>query len=202
MSIKDLKTSVKCKKTRLLGCVSLEMPIFALEVSLFNNSKMNISMKRILFLLVMMTMALGVSAQEGRTEIGGNLSFGTKAHGPALGVKLRYNFDHKWRGEINMNNFMESDYLDMWDMNFNMHYLFPMSSDVNIYPIGGLTITNWGNSSDKNHSTRYTRMGINLGVGGEYRLAPKWTLTLEMKGQLVGDGAQSVIAFGVAYRFR
>ena len=42
-----------------------------------------------------------------------------------------------------MNYFFKNDGLSMFDINANIHYLFPIASNISLYPLAGFTYTNW-----------------------------------------------------------
>ena len=101
----------------------------------------------------------------------------------------------------------------MLDVNVNFHYLCPVASNVKLYPLFGLTLSNWmfdmydvdwdGDhvhvDGDGNHNE--CRFGVNFGVGAEFALSRNWAMNLEFKYQLVSDFDQGVINIGAAYRF-
>lgn len=93
----------------------------------------------------------------------------------------------------------------MFDINANVHYLFPVASNVRLYPLAGFTYTNWhldlGKVGDYNVSGSDGKFGVNLGAGAEFNLAANWVMNLEIKYQLISDVDQGVFNLGVAYNF-
>ncbi|CUQ19867.1 Opacity protein and related surface antigens [Phocaeicola vulgatus] len=99
----------------------------------------------------------------------------------------------------------------MLDVNVNFHYLFPVAQSVKLYPLFGLTMSNWmfdmhdldvdwdGDHDGGNHNE--FRIGANLGAGAEFALGRNWAMNVEFRYQLVDDFDQGVINFGAAYRF-
>ena len=47
------------------------------------------------------------------------------------------------RGEASLDYFFKKDGMSMWDVNLNVHYLFPITEKIKVYPLAGLTFTNW-----------------------------------------------------------
>jgi outer membrane protein X len=94
-----------------------------------------------------------------------------------------------------MNYFFEKNGIDMFDINANAHYLFPMASNVRVYPLAGLTFARW----DFGKVT--TRLGVNIGGGAEMDIADDLILNFELKYQTVSDLDQAIFNVGVAYIF-
>ena len=100
-------------------------------------------------------------------------------------------------------------------INVDFHYLFPVAQSVKLYPLFGLTMSNWmfdmhdldvdwdGDHVhvDDGGNHNEFRIGANLGVGAEFALGRNWAMNVEFRYQLVDDFDQGVINFGAAYRF-
>ena len=101
-------------------------------------------MKKIfIFLGLMFVMLSGTYAQKGRQAIGFGLSYGTEIESAGLGIKYQYNITNPLRIEPSFNYFFENDNVSMLDLNVNFHYLFPVAQSVKLYPLFGLTMSNW-----------------------------------------------------------
>ena len=168
-------------------------------------------MKKIfIFLGLMFVMLSGTYAQKGRQAIGFGLSYGTEIESAGLGIKYQYNITNPLRIEPSFNYFFENDNVSMLDVNVNFHYLFPVAQSVKLYPLFGLTMSNWmfdmhdldvdwdGDHDGGNHNE--FRIGANLGAGAEFALGRNWAMNVEFRYQLVDDFDQGVINFGAAYR--
>ena len=132
-----------------------------------------------------------------------------------LGIKYQYNITNPLRIEPSFNYFFENDNVSMLDLNVNFHYLCPVAQSVKLYPLFGLTMSNWmltcmiwmltGMETTSmlmmggNHNE--FRIGVNLGAGAEFALGRNWAMNVEFRYQLVDDFDQGVINFGAAYRF-
>ena len=72
-----------------------------------------------------------------------------------------------------MNYFFKNDGLSMFDINANIHYLFPIASNISLYPLAGFTYTNWhldlGKAGDYDVSGSDGKFGVNLGAYGAGR---------------------------------
>lgn len=92
----------------------------------------------------------------------------------------------------------------MWDINFNAHYLFPITEKIKVYPLAGFTFTNWSVSYSEafiSISGTESRFGANLGGGFQYDVSDNFILNAEVKYQLISDFDQAVFSIGAAYRF-
>ncbi len=175
-------------------------------------------MRKVLIFLAMFTLLLGSAyAQKGRQAIGFGLSYGTEIESLGLGVKYQYNITNPIRLEPSFNYFIKNDGISMLDLNVNLHYLFPVSRSVNLYPLFGFTFADWifdmGDGVDidvsgdhihvdkggDNHNE--CRVGVNIGGGADFALTNNWVMNFEIRYQLVSDFDQAVFNLGLAYRF-
>ena len=129
-------------------------------------------MKKIIIAACMALLGCGsVFAQQGKQAIGGNLSYGTEIESVGIGLKYQYNITDQIRIEPSMNYFFKNDGLSMFDINANIHYLFPIASNISLYPLAGFTYTNWhldlGKAGDYDVSGSDGKFGVNLGAGME-----------------------------------
>ena len=83
----------------------------------------------------------------------------------------------------------------MFDVNFNAHYLFPMASNIRIYPLAGLTFERWDIGKVKN------KLGVNLGAGAEFDIADQWMMNFELKYKMIKDFDQATFSLGISYMF-
>ena len=156
-------------------------------------------MKKLVVLFSMMFFTMGSAfAQKGIQAAGVHLSYGTEIESFGIGVKYQYNITDNIRLEPSMNYFFENNGVDMFDLNANAHYLFPMASNIRVYPLAGLTFSSWdaGKGIDN-----VTRLGVNLGGGAEFDIADNLMLNFELKYQFVSDLDQAVFNVGIAYMF-
>ena len=160
-------------------------------------------MKKLVVLFSMMFFIMGSAlAQKGIQAGGVHLTYGTKAESIGIGVKYQYNITDNIRLEPSMNYYFNNNYTkhgeDVFDINANAHYLFPMASNIRVYPLAGLTFSSWdaGKSFDN-----VTRLGVNLGGGAEMDITDQLMLNIELKYQFVSDLDQAVFSVGLAYMF-
>ena len=142
---------------------------------------------------------LGLAAhaqKKGDQAFGVNLSYADDLETVGLGVKYQYSFTKRIRGEASFDYFLEKNELNVWDLNANVHYLFPLDKKFTLYPLAGVTFVHASafSVSDSN-------FGINLGGGGSYEIDSKWRANVEMKYQAFDGGGQFVPSIGLAYKF-
>lgn len=182
--------------------------------------------KHIIFALCAMLSA-GAFAQKNDKAVGLNVSYGTEIKNFGVGVKGQYNFTDAIRGEASFDYFFKKDGLSMWDVNINAHYLFSLGDKLKVYPLVGVSFTNWkGDYSvgwyidDDSEWTGWmkeegietegelasgsvseSKFGVNFGGGIQYNLTKNLVLNAEAKYQLISDFDQGVFSVGVAYKF-
>ena len=161
-------------------------------------------MKKFIVLFSMMFFIMGSAfAQKGIQAAGVHLSYGTEIESFGIGLKYQYNITDNIRLEPSMNYFFENNGIDQFDINANAHYLFPMASNVRVYPLAGLTFARWSFPQliGGKFSNDATRLGINFGGGAEMDITDKLMLNFELKYQFVNDFDQTIFNFGIAYMF-
>ena len=161
-------------------------------------------MKKFIVLFSMMFFIMGNAfAQKGIQAAGVHLSYGTEIESFGIGLKYQYNITDNIRLEPSMNYFFENNGIDQFDINANAHYLFPMASNVRVYPLAGLTFARWSFPQliGGKFSNDATRLGINIGGGAEMDITDKLMLNFELKYQFVNDFDQAIFNFGIAYMF-
>jgi outer membrane protein X len=103
--------------------------------------------------------------------------------------------------EPSINYFFENDGLDMFDINANAHYIFPMASNVRVYPLAGFSFSKWSANAGDGWEVSTSKFGVNLGGGAEFDISDNLMMNFELKYQLISKFDQSVISMGVAYMF-
>lgn len=158
--------------------------------------------KVVIFIGMLFFLMNNAFAQKGIKAVGAHLGYGSEIKSVSIGLKFQYNITDNIRLEPSMNYFFEKDEISQLDLNANAHYLFPMASNIRLYPLGGLTFARWSFDYDVNgFSNDVTRLGVNLGGGAEMDITDKLMINCELKYQFVSDFDQAVFNVGVAYMF-
>ena len=153
-------------------------------------------MKKYLFILVaMLTMSAAAFAQKGVTGFGVQGVYDDWQGQFGIGVKLQYGLVDQLRGELATDMFFKKKDISMVDVNANLHYVVPVASGFNVYPLAGANIAFF------NHDIP-TRLGLNLGGGIEFFVADNVKIGGEAK-YIVSDNGFSRFGanFGVTFLF-
>lgn len=157
--------------------------------------------KLIVFLSMMFFVMNGAFAQKGIQAVGAHLGYGTEIGSIGIGVKYQYNITDNIRLEPSVNYFFENDGVDMFDINANAHYLFPMSNNIRVYPLAGFTYSRWSANAGDGWEVSKSKFGLNLGGGAECDISDNLMMNIELKYQLISKFDQTVVSIGLAYMF-
>ncbi|WP_294587814.1 porin family protein [uncultured Bacteroides sp.] len=162
-------------------------------------------MKKILVLLICLcAFATTTFAQRGESSLGANLNFSNERN-IGIGVKYRYSFTDNWRIEPVFNYYFKHDYVSMWDLGANMHYVIPVASKISVYPLAGLEYANtklhFSDLGEYWKSTNDGQIAINLGAGVDFEIASNVTLDLGLKYQIIDNWNQLVFNAGISFAF-
>lgn len=154
-------------------------------------------MKRITLALIMMTVALFSHAVERPPlALGLTYDYATEYHQHGFGLKLEAPIGRHFRVEPEMIYFSENRKVTALFLNFNVHYLLPMASRLNVYPFVGLSYSHWGYVGPNAN-----RWGVNLGGGLDYRLSHRISALAEIRFNLVSRETQLITSLGLKYHF-
>jgi outer membrane protein X len=153
--------------------------------------------------IALVSMSVAVNAQEkGGMAAGGNLILGSgdSFTNYGIGAKFQYNVTNPLRLEGSFTYFLKKDYLTMWDLSVNAHWLFPVADKITVYPLAGLGILNYG-SSYGGYSASSSDIAFNLGGGIDYKLTDKLVLNAELKYKISDQWDRLLLSAGLAYKF-
>ncbi|GHV48630.1 hypothetical protein FACS1894181_04920 [Bacteroidia bacterium] len=153
--------------------------------------------------IALVTMSVAAGAQEkGDMAAGGNLVLGSgdSFTNIGIGAKFQYNVTTPIRLEGSFTYFLKKDYLTMWDLSANAHWLFPVADKITVYPLAGLGILNYG-SSYGSYSASTSDIAFNLGGGIDYKLTDKLILNAELKYKISDTWDRLLLSAGLAYKF-
>lgn len=101
----------------------------------------------------------------------------------------------------NNNYHEEKDYVSMWDVNVNLHYLFNVAEKFLLHPLAGAGLVGMKADLGSLGSTSETKFGFNVGAGTQYWLIETFGLNLDIKYQYVSDFDRLVFSLGGVYQF-
>lgn len=172
-------------------------------------------MRKLFLTAVIALLSIGAFAQEGQAYLGGQLAYPTDIKSLGIGVKGGYGITDAIRTQATFDYFLKKDNVSCWDLNLDVHYLFPLGDNIKVYPLAGLTYlrcsvdgftqtvsTPAGSITvGSNESYSDGNLGVNLGGGFQYDLTEKLALNAEVKFQIIKNNNQGVISAGLAYKF-
>ncbi len=153
-------------------------------------------MKKYLFMLVaVFAMSTAAFAQKGVTGFGVQGVYDDWNGQFGIGVKLQFGLVDQLRADVATDLFFKKKDISMVDVNGNLHYVVPVASGFNVYPLAGVNLAFF------NHDIP-TRLGANLGGGIEFFVADNVKLGGEAK-YIVSDNGFSRFGanFGVTFLF-
>ena len=141
------------------------------------------------FFLMLAMCGLSAMAQKGRDGIGGNIAYNLyNDSGFGLGVKYQYNITDNVRIEPSFTYYPINTIPSRWGhekgcyswlLNTNLHFLIGKPNRWRSYVIGGLA---YGNMKGKEeYDVNNKMLGINAGLGFDYRISYALSLQLEPK---------------------
>ena len=168
-------------------------------------------MRKLFFMLITLVITTSVFAQKDEKSVGLNLLYGSEIKNIGIGAKFNYNVTDPIRVSPSFNYFLKKDGFSMWEINADIHYLFPIAEKLKVYPLTGLAFVgtkfDYGDlfdgwdDFDVDDSSTSTNFGINLGGGVSYPLTDKLSIGAELKYSLISDFDQLVLSANVTYKF-
>jgi outer membrane protein X len=167
---------------------------------IYNKMKKKFFSRVAIAAIAMFTISMTAVAQEqGDMAVGGNLVLGTGESYTNIGIgaKFQYNVLEPLRLEGSFTYFLEKDYLSMWDLSVNSHWLLPVADNIKVYPLAGLGIM----SFNVNGFDSTTKFAISLGGGVDFNLTEAIFLNAEAKYKIIEDYNRLLLSVGIGYRF-
>lgn len=161
--------------------------------------------------LMLLAFALPSAAQfqRGEKNVGAKIGYVSKNESASLGLVFQYSFTSHLRIAPEIGCVFKHQGLDALTLDLNLHSPFAFSSDrVALYPLAGLNFSSWNYSipdsnlaEDYDVSTRYSRLGLNLGAGFELRCTRTLKLGVEAKYTLIKRFSGAYVSALIAYTF-
>jgi opacity protein-like surface antigen len=164
------------------------------------------NMKKVLLGIVLaVAFSLGVQAQTGEKSAVFQAGYQSDPGRLMIGVEGRYNITNNIRIAPDVLFLFPKNKVTGLDIDINAHYVFPLESNVSVFPLAGLAMLNGRYSGEtiagqKFDSRGFTNWGFNLGGGVEYNLSSNTFLNLEMK-YTFSDADCFTVGFGYGIKF-
>lgn len=141
-----------------------------------------LDLKKILVLTFVMALSVSLSAfsqSEGNAVVikGG---YQTEKEMGGLGVEGRIGLVKNLRLSPDLIFLFPKDNVTGLDADANLELSFPVSSEVSLYPLAGLNMSNGRFSKDDYHN-EWTNWGFNMGAGMDYNLTSKSFLNVSFR---------------------
>lgn len=164
-------------------------------------------MKHLLRILtISVFMAIGTSAFSQVDILAGlGFSFGTAAETVGLHFRGDVDITEEWGGSLNITTYFSSE-IKYWEINFDGRYILYNRDPWTIYPLAGLNISTVGVKGLSGlgilgvSGVSATKIGLNIGGGARYAIAPNISLLGEIK-YIISSFDQLVITAGGLYHF-
>lgn len=155
-------------------------------------------MKRLLALLTLLAAVLSLHAAPPFTmALGATYCRATEYGQNGAGMKLQVGLSKKLRVEPEILYFAQKKDVTTLNLNFNVHYLFPLVEGLALYPFVGPSYTHWGYEGPN-----ASRWGANVGCGAELSVGSRFGVFAEARLQLVSHETQPIMGIGLKYRFK
>ncbi len=151
-----------------------------------------------MFIIIPVFLSVAGYAQQGHSSAGVSVGYALEAEALTFGMDYRYNVSRDIRFAPSITHMFRNYGYSAWYIDFDAHYLVRVARNFSFYPIGGIDLSVW---RFKGHSGNNTRVGLNIGLGGEVYATSEISVGLDMKYNLVRDYDQALAAVRVAYHF-
>lgn len=155
-------------------------------------------MKKLLLLAIVAMTSLLANAAPGDICAGIQFNYGSKHTLMGLGANMVIEPVNKFRISPEFVYYFKNNHYEGYNVNLNLHYLIPLHSAQNFYPIAGFSYANY--KYEGLHGDDH--FGANIGVGYEYLINRQFRFYVEQKFQVLShDWNQSVTTLGLRYAF-
>jgi outer membrane protein X len=170
---------------------------------------MNNVLKRVaIAAIAVVTISMTALAQKkGDMAVGGSVTLGSgdSYSNYGIGAKFQYNILTPLRLEGSFTYFLKKDYLTMWDLSVNAHWLFPITDKLTVYPLAGAGLLNYGTDLGLGgygvSDTSTSDIAYNLGGGIDLHLTDNLSLNAEAKYKISDVWDRLLLSAGITYRF-
>ena len=163
------------------------------------------------FLLMLLISALPAKAQfqRGEKSVGARFGYVSTNESATMGLVFHYTISRHLRLAPEVSCVFKHKHRDAFGLDLNVHTPIPFSGDrVALYPLAGLNYSSWNVTQPKqiedamdDVTTRYSRLGLNLGAGFELRCSRTLKLGIEAKYTLTKRFSGAYVSALIAYTF-
>lgn len=171
-------------------------------------------MKKNIVLVLALVLSANVFAQQfdlTKLRVGGGLVYASEISNLGINLNGAYAITEEWEGALGFSHIFKKDHQTYNILDFDAHYIFHQQDEnLNFYGLAGLGFTFWkatipsinlGNGySTPSASTSGTEVGLNLGIGANYKLTETLNLAPELRYTIM-DGSYLRIGASIQYLF-
>lgn len=141
---------------------------------------------------------------EGTKGMGANAGYGAQINSLGVGAHVHYYHSNNLRFAPSFTYYLPRKGNSMWIIDADAHYVIPVSVSASLYPIAGLTYSNWRyDASAANNAFgddwRKHRVGANLGLGIQHDISYRLRANFELKYQFIKDFSQVSFMAGIGF---
>ncbi|MCC5932157.1 MAG: outer membrane beta-barrel protein [Cyclobacteriaceae bacterium] len=161
--------------------------------------------KVVLALLFSATSLFIASDLKAQTGLGGGFSYGNRIERLGLDLRADFKLNDRWALSPKAHLFFPQstgNITERWtSFNLDVHYLLNLENIMFLYPIAGINVTAWSRENRRlNSQINGSEIGINLGLGGLFKIAGNIDGFMEVKYTAIQRVEQAVVSFGILYR--
>jgi len=137
-------------------------------------------MKKNLLLLVALLATTNLFAQKNdsnKLRAGFGTVYASSIKNVGYAINGVYSVDKHWEAEVSLTHIFKKKQLGYNVLDFNAHYVFMHPTDeLSLYGLTGMGFNFLRLTDDDKDSYTETRLGLNLGLGANYKIADKLSL--------------------------
>lgn len=161
-------------------------------------------MRKLFFIISLALLSLlptVASAKPGETSVGILAGYNSKTSSGLAGIYLQYQCNPWLRLSPDVQTLFKKNNLSAFHINGNAHFLIPVQSNMNFYPLAGITYQSWKYNNQDVEKDNINRFGLNVGCGYDIKVTPALKFMVEGKYSLVKDATSFGLSIGIGYIF-
>lgn len=163
----------------------------------------------ILLIFLFASIPANAQFQRGEKSVGARFGYVSTNESATMGLLFQYTISRHLRLAPEVSCVFKHHHRDAFSLDLNLHTPFPFSGDkFALYPLAGLNYSSWNVTQPKqiidemdDVSTRYSRIGLNLGAGFELRCSRTLKLGIEAKYTLTKRFSGAYVSALIGYIF-
>lgn len=155
-------------------------------------------------MLFAMMMLPAAAQSTGKSAVGIRGTYGNEFYW-GIGANYRYGLGPNMRVEGTFDYFLKHEHVSMAQIGLNLHYVVPVTDVVGVYPLAGISynrVTAHFRDLKMGENVGIEKVGVNVGGGIEFAVAPQLLLHVEAKLLLIQEiNDQLAVSVGLVAPF-